>query len=460
MTKTRTWFRIHSFTGIITGLLLFVICWSGTIATISHEIDWLVTPEARAQPGSVKKSWGDMTAAVQTAYPDAEILSVMAPLYDRSSAIVLVNLPDQRLVRIYVDPYSGQINGRYSYLNVQRFFRSFHRSIFLPTGIGTIFVSLFSVTMLASLVAALYFYKRWWTRFFRFKNGTGRLFWSELHKSAGLWSIWFIVVIGATGVWYGFERLRFDIGDGIISYVGPADVSVREFPKARTQPGGSDLPLDRLLEKVRTARPDLDIKSVRLRKHVLSAHGQAGHFLVRDRANQIALDARSGEVLYNHAASDLPPYWRWSDTADPLHFGDFGGLASKLVWFFFGLVLSGLILTGTWLHAHRLARDRPRARWPGTAAACVVSLIVIAASAPLGIQGARESLGPTIEGVKHLPTLAPGVKYVIFGWIALTLAIIASWMFLLWRPQTVLRKPESDQAPVRMGRAAANRKGR
>jgi uncharacterized iron-regulated membrane protein len=37
---------------------------------------------------------------------------------------------------------------------------------------------------------------------------------------------------------------------------------------------------------------------------------------------------------------------RFGAAVDPLHFGDFGGLVSKLVWFIFGLALTGLAITG------------------------------------------------------------------------------------------------------------------
>lgn len=442
MTK-RAWFRLHSFTGVITGLLLFVICWSGTWAVVSNELDWLVTPEMRVEPGPERMSWGSIAQAAQEAMPQATIDSLFAPLNDYSAATVSMVQPGGGTHIILIDPYTasvtGVVAGRYT---VQRFFRSFHMQLFLPE-VGLYLVTAFAITLMISLIAALYFYKRWWTRFFRFKSGRGRVFWSELHKTAGLWSIWFIAIIALTGGWYLYEAVQ----PGPNNYVGTHPGGRVEAPVPQSDPALPDLPLDKIVAAAESAWSELQIGSVGYGWYSADAstiylEGQAGFPLVRDRANQMHLDPRTGEVLWKNGVEDLPLYWLWSNMADPLHFGNFAGLWSKGIWFAFGIVLCGLILTGTYLHAQRLVREaggRSRHRWPGTGAALLVSLLVLVVSVPFGVWEAREYYGPTVEGIKQLPALAPGVKAVIATWSIATLVIIAGWVWMLWRPGRLRR---------------------
>lgn len=444
MFKKKTWFRIHSFTGVITGLLLFIICWSGTFAVIAHELDWLVTPEVRSNnvaPEDHVLNWQKVYEAVAEAYPEGQIDWIEKPLYSSSAAQAIINLPDQKYVRVYVDPLSFEVLGHYSYINVQRFFRSFHMNLFLPYRVGSYIVMFFGVSLLVSAMAALYFYSRWWTRFFRFKRGAAAL-WSELHKLAGLWSLWFILIIAITGCWYLFELMRNHVGDGKLVYAGEGDYAVHQIPKPTSDPSQPILPVNALVDKATSVRPDIDIRVIAFDwgdeeyGPTFYVNGQSEHILVRDRANQLTLDSRTGEVLYNQSAAEYPVYWRWSDTADPLHFGDFGGLTSKIIWFLFGLVLCGIILTGTWLHAKRLAREkqgRRRSFWPGTFPAIIASLVIVAASVPFGIQSSREYYGIHVKDTHVMPELASGVSLVIFCWIFSTLAIIWLWCFWLFR---------------------------
>ena len=331
--STRTWFRIHSFTGVITGLMLFVICWSGTFAVLSAELDWLAGAHWRADEpvrDAGQIDWQGVEATLRDTNTGSEplrdyLLYLAVPGGTGTLTATVRDAGQQRFELLHLDPGSGALLG-VDTLTVQRFFRDFHRRLYFPQPWGLYLVSAFAVTMLVSTVAALVFYKRWWTRFFRFKPGGGRRLWSELHKSIGLWSLWFAAVIVITSLWYLFEGLRVHHGDGVINYVGGDDYAAIQLSEAPSGAETEPLPLAELMARAQQARPDLSVRSLRFEDDGrLYIDGQAGHLLVRDRANQLHLDAATGEVLHSHSADELPLYWRWSDTADPLHFGDFGG---------------------------------------------------------------------------------------------------------------------------------------
>ena len=437
--RTRAWFRIHSFAGVVTGLLLFVICWSGTFAVISKELDWLATPEMRVSPVDTRVTWGAMQQAVEDAYPGANVRWITAPLNRWAAAEVVAVIPDYGGARVYVDPYTGAVRGRTSFFNTRQFFYKVHYNLFLSE-FGAYLVAAFAIMLGASLVSALVFYKRWWTRFLRFPSRKG-LRWSDLHKLGGLWSLWFVLIIALTGFWYLFERGFGDLG-GPLNYVGNPPHGVVQVPTATTEAFPTPLSIDCAIAVANAAWPELNVKVMAHgfytdRDHLLYLEGQEGFSMLRDRANQIHIDRNTGEILWRNDSSDLPPYWILSNMADPLHFGNFAGIWSKLIWFVFGLVLSGLVLTGTWLHARRLARDPSGGahhRWPATGAALIATLVLLVASVWFGVHDAS-NLGLIVEGVRGWPDMAPGAVALIMGWVILTFALIAGWASVLAWPR-------------------------
>ena len=235
-----------------------------------------------------------------------------------------------------------------------------------------------------------------------------------------------------TSVWYLFEHGRYEMGDGHVAYVGTGDFAVHELPQPETTQ--TPLNLETLLARARAERPTLDIRTVNPNNGgYFYVDGQDGHLLVRHRANKLYLDRETGAVIHDQNASDLNAYWRWSDMADPLHFGDFGGLATKVTWFVFGLALSGLSLTGAWLHVKRLERDRGgRAARSGALIAVGLTCTIFVGTA---LAGAAEikNLGPIIDGARQWPAVPLGVTVFLAAWTLLTVAILAAFTAKLCR---------------------------
>ncbi len=170
----------------------------------------------------------------------------------------------------------------------------------------------------------------------------------------------------------------------------------------------------------------------------ISIQGHAGSLFsrsfIRERGNQINLDRRTGQVLLKSGTSDLTVFWVISNAVDPVHFGNFGGLISKIVWFVFGLIICGLILSGTYLHIKKLHKNNgwQRHGWKGTWWAIGITIFILIATIPYGFESARW-YGPLVDGKKELPILYPGVTFFIISWSVFTFAIIAAWVWMLWK---------------------------
>ena len=125
---------------------------------------------------------------------------------------------------------------------------------------------------------------------------------------------------------------------------------------ARAMP--TSVALDRLVAIARRADPALDIREIRITPdNGVIFLGQSSAWLVRDRANAVVVDPATSRVVARLDGRALSAHQRLSEMADPLHFGTFGGLWTKAVWFLFGALLTAMAVTGTMIYAMRLARS-------------------------------------------------------------------------------------------------------
>ncbi|MGF1462491.1 MAG: PepSY-associated TM helix domain-containing protein [Maricaulaceae bacterium] len=358
MTRRR-WFDLHRWVGLKLSILMSVILISGTLAVVSHEIDWLIDPSLRVapQPAENRVSWGVMLAAVETAYPDDTVQSLTAPIDPWFAAEALTIRPNGQARRVRVNPYTGAVQGEAGWTNAQRILRDTHRRLMIPTGLGVIAVSLFSLLLLGSMISGLVVYRKFWRGFFRVpRDRDARTLWGDLHRLGGLWGLWFIAIIGLTGLFYLLEATAWR--------AAPFTFEERAQPidRAALSPQAEPQPLDAMIAAAQTAAPGFRVQVVyppKTAAEPLKLQGQRDAILVRDRANEVRVDPFSGDVLAVLDATTLAPYQRISEAADPLHFGYFGGFATKLLYLVFGVILSGMSLSGVYVYSARIRRNGP-----------------------------------------------------------------------------------------------------
>ncbi|KJS36786.1 MAG: hypothetical protein VR74_11585, partial [Hyphomonas sp. BRH_c22] len=351
---TRLWWRVHQWAGLQVSLFLAFVFLTGTLAVFSYELDWMLRPAMWVSPASAERpvSWGEIGAAVAAHDPEARIVTLSAPL-NGAAAVDAVVRADGEARHVYVHPGTGAVTGEGPWLGVQRFLRNTHRHLMLPVRFGVPIVSIATMLLFVSLVTSFAVYKNWWRGFLRWPRGrTLRAIVGDAHRLAGIWSIWFIIVLIVTGFWYLFEIL----GGNAPGVERPVPQAVETLPPA----DALGRALDTGIAAAQAELPGFHVEAViwpTPKSPMFHVHGASGRaILVRPRVDSVWIDAQSGEVLAIVDPRKLSVHQRISEGADPLHFGTFGGYWTKTIWFVFGLGLTGLALSGVAVYALRIAK--------------------------------------------------------------------------------------------------------
>lgn len=378
-------FRWHLWLGLLSGIFLLLIGTTGSIAVLAEEIDWLLLPPLRAQPAadSRRASADTLVANVRAAHPQARLvtLDLSQRPYFAHVAQIQERAPEggrRRNVTVFLDPATGAIQGERELgsgytASVYQFIRQSHVRLLMGFW-GRVFVGICGVTLTLSCITGLWIYRGWIKKLFqlRLKGSWGsRSPWAELHKFVGVWSLVFNVILGVTGAFLGLENLANKLEEAFAKKSPAVEAKVAaaaRLAKTAAKPGATGvavappLSLDALLARAATEFPDLRVRSITFPNRPtdpISFRGGVPNPFVADShvrsASGLSLNPVTGEVVRLTDGRKLSFGARLYWLQDPLHFGYFGGLLSKIPWFFLGLTPGLLALSGTWMWWKRRA---------------------------------------------------------------------------------------------------------
>ncbi len=362
------WFRInlwlHRWTSIVATLPFLVLCVTGIALIFHEELDAAlgVVPGASVPTQS---RIADCLAQATRDFPDQRIISVgLDP--ERHPGVFLVVLNaleatgfDGAKLSFYDLGTSKRLGESDPSKTFTGVLLELHAEWFMgPLGrlLGALVGLLVTVSLLSGLVIYAPYMRKVVFGSIRWARGQ-RLTQLDLHNFIGAMVLGWAVVVSATGFMLGFSQVAL----GLWQYTDLSELR-REFAQAepvdvRSPPASA---AQIIAAQEASAPPGWGVRSVIYPGTELTTPRHYGVIM----GGSQGLDAQLLDVTLVDAATgkvarkiEMPAYLQAIFLAEPLHFGNYGGLALKLLWALCSLLTLFITLNGAWLFF-----DRRRAR--------------------------------------------------------------------------------------------------
>lgn len=356
-------FVLHSWAGIVTGLLLFIVCLSGSVVVFKNEIDLWANPSLAQLPRSESPASLDtVLAQLQARYPGAVVETIALPDAINPSYFAFVRepgAPANTRTKVALRSDTGAVAGPVD-SQLGQYLRMLH--VFLFFGPRWI-VGFLGVAMLVLIGTGIVIHRKILAELFTQRWGRSlRVVMSDLHKCAGIWGLGFHILIAGTGAWMGLATLL----EQSFKYVTtPASHTAAAAPAGQPKaPAAAMQSLDALHAAAVQAVPGFEVRYASLQRWGTAQARAAftgnlqGHLLSTTR---VEVNAATGALTRVHDPRTQGFWSQFNGLMEPLHFGDFGGLALKWLYFVLGMTPAFLSISGTliWLDSRKQRRRVP-----------------------------------------------------------------------------------------------------
>lgn len=372
--KVRKLFNdIHLWMGIAAGLILFVVCLTGTIYTFRTEIEEFIERDkffVDVPTSGQRLSTDALVDIAQKEFPDQTVASLSVPNNPKRAYTVSVKKEGERRGTNYlINPYSGEILGDTS-TSSSAFFRTvfrLHRWLALDTAIGRPIVGWATVIFVFLCITGIVIWVpqkvKSWRQGLKIKwSGNWKRINHDLHNALGFYSVFFLLIMGLTGLQWSFDWYR----TGLYNVLG-VDRS-RKAPQEEVKRESNYEGMDPIAIQAALAQadavldydgnysiylPQADATDLRIRKAKVGFFAPSG-------TDQLTLNRYTGEVEELSIFSEKPFNERIGSSIKALHMGYVFGTFSKIIYFITCLIATSLPVTGTLIWVNKLKKKRSK----------------------------------------------------------------------------------------------------
>lgn len=358
----------HSALGLAFAALIYLVCFSGSIAVFTQEF------------GRWEQPAGPVLHAITPQAADAAYREALAK--NPKAHDLFVRLPEPAYPRLSVhgdDAEGGEhtwfadASGRLvaeQKIPWAEFQAELHTVLHLPRAWGGFIVGLTGVALLSSLVSGVLSHPRVFKDAFAFRwGGSKRLQEADVHNRISVWGLPFHLAVSLTGAFLGLTVIIVGVlalatfkGDTSKAYALFRGPTVKDDPRPAAQPFN----VEAALTALKARYPDARATYLYI-EHPTEKGQHAGVNMVTEgrlsRGETVVVDGAGkilGEVGYESGSVGM----RVLSAMTPLHFGWFGGWPVKVAYLLLGLGLTAVTSSGVaiWL-ARRRDKGRPAPRW-------------------------------------------------------------------------------------------------
>ena len=364
---------IHLWMGIAAGLILFVVCLTGTIYTFRTEIEQFIERDkffVEVPANGQRLSSDELISIAKNEFPEQNVSSISIPANEKRAYTISIRKEGERRGTNYlINPYNGEILGDTSTSSSEFFMTMFrlHRWLMLDSSIGRPIVGWATIIFVLLTITGMVIWfpqkVKAWKQGLKIKwNGNWKRFNHDLHNALGFYSAIFLLIMGLTGLQWSFDWYR----TGLYNVLG-VDRS-RQAPQEEQKPevsyeGQTPLTIDATLAKAGEVLdydgnysitiPNDDATSISISKAKVGLFAPSG-------SDRITLNKYTGTVEQKNIFSEKPFNERVGSSIKALHMGYVFGTFSKIIYFITCLIATSLPVTGTIIWVNKLKKKKSR----------------------------------------------------------------------------------------------------